>query len=233
MEIFQELDKKSDTLCHFITRFHDTVEYFLPLPINLSKFHNLRTLKIDEAFIFEPKFEKNGFQKLENLQMNYIDINIITRMIKNSGGNLRKILMNDFNSNNYYEETLVLIRTIYENCPLVECLSIYFTSSGDHLVEFENLLKACPKLKVLLLEVHEYVNDINKDEDKPYEEERYASSEKLSNVLLRAASINLREIGFFHYPKFSPKILGEFLEKWREDGVIEVFKHISRREVTF
>ena len=105
-------------------------------------------------------------------------------------------MINDYfiESDDFYEQSLSLIKVIYEKCPLVEYLSIAFPSSKEHSIEFEKLLKVCQKLRVLSLDIYDA---------------------ELLKVLNRSAPINLREIRFFNDLQFSLETLEAFLGKWK------------------
>ncbi|CAG8436313.1 11150_t:CDS:1 [Funneliformis mosseae] len=207
--------KKADTLIHFVINLYYHDYYYTPLMIKFSKLLNLKTLKIDVSYLeFEDQLRTSTFRNLESFQIDLIEINTVVCIIKNCGGRLRKILIDDYNfDENFYEESLILIRTIYEHCPLIEYLTLTFLSSKEHFIEFEKLLVICQNLKVLLLEISESINDVNEYE--LIEGKRFLSGERLLNVLVRSAPFNLREIRFFGYFKFSLIILEEFLENWR------------------
>src|SRR5204863_1195730 len=124
--------------------------------------------------------------------------------IKNSGGCLRKILIyeysiddDDDDDDKINNDSLNLIRIICENCPLVEYLSLpIFSSSFDHFNEFEKLLGICQKLRSLYFR------------DTYYYQEHGSESEyveNLSNMLIRAAPSNIRNIGFGFEIVFSLK----------------------------
>jgi hypothetical protein len=53
----------------------------------------------------------------------------------------------------------MLIRVIYENCPLIECLSLIFPSSKEHFVEFETLLNHCQNLLIIIKNIDNVEND--------------------------------------------------------------------------
>ncbi|CAG8642642.1 14249_t:CDS:2 [Funneliformis mosseae] len=210
---FLELSNKADTLIQLVTHFNDYSEYSYEdghLQEIISKFYNLKTLKIYPS-CYGPFDYK--YHNLEVLQIGYILIDTITCIIKSSGGRLRKILINEYDiyEDKFYENTLILIRTIYENCPLVEYLSLIFSPSNQHFSEFEILLQTCQRLKVLLLETESLCA-----------KKRFMSGEKLSHALVRSAPKSLREIGIFYQFKFSPKTLEEFSEGWKGRPAITI-----------
>jgi hypothetical protein len=196
-ETFLALAKKADTLTHFITNFQEECEITFP-PKILSDFHSLQILKLNFHPIFDYSYDeqlkKSDYSNLEIFQLDdFTLISTVSCMIKNSGGRLRKILINnyDIGEENFDEESLILINAIYENCPLLENLSIAFPSSDEHFVKFEKLLKFCQKLKVLVLSI----SNINKilNSHNPHEK-MSESREKLLKALTRSAPSNLREI---------------------------------------
>src|SRR5439155_6583468 len=107
---------------------------------------------------------------------------------------------------------LDFIRAIYENCRLIEYLSLpMFPSSENHFNEFEKLLETCQKLRSLYFQ-----------EFYLFREDGIEYAENLFKVLIRAASVNLRNIKFNYEITFPLKILEEFLEKWRGRPAISI-----------
>ncbi|CAG8713894.1 2969_t:CDS:1 [Funneliformis mosseae] len=184
-----ELVKKVDTITHLITKFHyDHPRYAqLHLELEFPKFHNLEILQI---------------------QLHNIKLSTIVSIIENNRGNLKKIVINEFDMHdeNFYEDSLRLIYTIYENCRSIEFLTLSFFPSESHFIKFEELLKTCQKLKVLLLIY---------DDDSFHDGSNFDPRERLSNILIRSAPISLREIGAFYEFSFSLKSLDNFLDSWR------------------
>jgi hypothetical protein len=222
-ETFLALAKKADTLTHFITNFQEEYEFTFPSRI-LSEFHNLKTLKLNFHPIFDYSYDEqlksSDYPNLETFQLDDITlISTVACIIKNSGGHLRRILVNNYDvvEDNFNEESLILINAVYEHCPLIEYLSLAFPSSDDHFVEFEKLLKHCQKLRVLAISISN-VNEISKSPEK-----MSADREKLLRALTRSSSTNLREIRFFEHFKFSLETLEEFLENWRGRPALSIF----------
>ncbi|CAG8690173.1 14870_t:CDS:2 [Rhizophagus irregularis] len=211
-EIFLVLVKKSHTLTHFISTFREGSIYTFPSEI-LPELYNLKSLKLNFHpifdFYYDEKFTHSIYRNLEILQLcDYILINTVVCIIKNSGGQIRKILINSFDINyNFYEDSLVLIKMIYESCPLIEHLSITFPSSKKHFNEFEKLLLICKELRVLDM------LDANVIEES--QEIKLLYGDNLSKVLIKVTPNNLREIRFCDYFKFSLKTLESFLENWK------------------
>jgi hypothetical protein len=157
---------------------------------------------------YEEQLKTVTYRDLETFELDRIGIDTATCMIKNSGGNLRKISIHEYfiyDDYTFYDNSLKFIRIIYENCPLVEYLSIpVFPSSYNHFNDFEKLLETCQKLRTLYFEDTYY-----------YLEKELGYADNLLNVLIRAAPANLKNIRFNYAIKFSLEILEEFLEKWR------------------
>ncbi|CAB4445350.1 unnamed protein product [Rhizophagus irregularis] len=155
-----------------------------------------------------------AYRNLEILEIDFIDIYQVNCMIKNSLC-LRELRINDFhwNDDNFYNYSLNFIRTICENCYLIEYLTIpVFPLLENHFIEFEKLLKKCQKLRSLNFK-------------EIYYEERseLEFGDYLSNVLIRGASTNLREIRIPYEIKFSLKTLETFLEKWKGRPAVSLY----------
>ena len=140
-------------------------------------------------------------------------------MIKNNGGHFRKIFIE--NCDYYFnedEDCLNYARMIYENCPLIECLPLVFSSSSFD--EFEKLLQTCQNLKAL--SIHMIDNEWNGCEQR--EKEKLEYGEKLSKALIDFAPKKLRAIWFSkHHFKFSLKTLETLLENWRSRTTLSIF----------
>src|SRR5918912_1569181 len=98
--------------------------------------------------------EELVYHNLVVISIDYIALETAVCIINNSGGHLRKILFKyddiDY-EDNFNEVTLIFICIVHENCPLVEYLSLVSSTSNDHFIELEKLLKSCQNLKSLLL----------------------------------------------------------------------------------
>ncbi|CAB4477673.1 unnamed protein product [Rhizophagus irregularis] len=174
----------------------------------------------------KPQLFKNNFFifvycKLEVLNIEQNKLSVISSIIENSGGCLKKVLFSPYNIKcerfNFNEDSLInFIRKIYENCPSIEYLSIAFSPLKEHFIELEKLLKICKNLKSLLLVVIF-------DNEKDTYENSLKNGEELLKILIRSAPINFKEIRFCHRFKFSLEILEEFLEKWRGRHAISLF----------
>jgi hypothetical protein len=170
------------------------------------------------------------YHELEILKLECNSLNVISSIIENSGRRLKKILFRphdviysndsyDFinkNSLDFNESSLDFIRKIYVNCPLIEYLTIAFSPSKEHFIEFEKLLKICQNLKSLFL----VILDVNKRET---DKKRMKYGKKLLKLLIRSAPIYLKEIVFYDDFKFSLENLEEFLEKWRGRFALSIF----------
>jgi hypothetical protein len=213
-EIFIELEKKADNLNHLELFFlyYDSIDHTLMQKL-LPKLHKLKTLIINEfSFINENLLKILIYNDLEILNIDFITIYEASIIIGNSGGNLKKVSIKPYDflyyEDNFRDVSLKFIRKIYENCPLIECLSLAFSPSKDHFIEFEKLLKVCQNLKSLLLFTSNYY--IDETEEKIIE-----NGEEILKILIKSAPNNLRELRFFSDFKFSMKAFEEFLEKWR------------------
>ncbi|GBC32288.1 hypothetical protein GLOIN_2v1764020 [Rhizophagus irregularis DAOM 181602=DAOM 197198] len=213
-EIFLELEKKADILNHLELYFlhFDIFDYTLMQRL-LPKLYKLKTLIINELIYDNKNILKSlVYNDLEILKIDYITIDEASIIIENSGGHLKEVSLKPYNfvyyGGNFSEESLIFIHKIYENCPLIEYLSLTFSPSKDHFTEFELLLKVCQHLKSLLLVTSNiYIRET--------EESTLKNGEELLKILIRSAPINLRELRFFNNFKFSLEALEEFLEKWR------------------
>jgi hypothetical protein len=225
-EIFLALEKKADSLQHLrmLFQYLEGIDDTLLQKI-LPKFHKLKTLAIDDFLHFtEEQVKILVYQDLEILSIEFISLNGISSIVENSGGRLKKILFRpydineiEFNYYNFNEISLKFIRKIYENCPLIEYLSIALFPSKEHFSEFEKLLKICKNLKSLLLIILDM--DIRMRTD----EEMLKNGEILLQILIRSAPINLKEIRFYESDfKFSLESLEEFLKKWRNRPALTI-----------
>ncbi|GBB88125.1 hypothetical protein RclHR1_14640007 [Rhizophagus clarus] len=216
---FLALEKKAVSLNHLRIFFRSiyNIEYTLRtlLQLLLPKFHKLKTLIIEYAFLSftEEQLKNLVYHELEILNIEFSKLNVISSIIENSGGHLKKIIFRsydiiDIEFDNFDENSLNFIRKIYVNCPSIEYLSIVFSPSKEHFIEFEKLLKVCKNLKSLLLTIcNIYEEETN--------EKIIENGEELLKVLISSAPTNLKEIRFYDYFKFSLDNLEEFLGKWR------------------
>jgi hypothetical protein len=211
------LEKKADSLNHLRIFFRCiNVERSL-LRMILPKFHKLKTLIIEDGFLSftEEQLKNLVYHELEILNIELSKLNVISSIVENSGGHLKKILFRPYDiidieldNLHFYGNSLNFIRKIYENCPSIEYLSIAFSPSKEHFTEFEKLLKICKNLKSLLLIIYsEHEDETN--------EKIIENGEELLKVLINSTPTNLKEIRFFDYFKFSLENLEEFLGKWR------------------
>jgi hypothetical protein len=220
-EIFMALTKKADTLNHLVIifQFIDDYEHVF-LQRVLPNLRNLKTLKIDDLTLSnETSLKKLFYRDLEIFKIDYIEIQTTSCIVENSGGHLRKILLKYCSYDDFNVDSLVLIRTICKNCPLIEDLSIVFSSSIEHFIEFEKLLLACQHLKSLLL----IKNSIVDESELLSDEDRFTDGEELLKILIRSAPNKLREIRFFDNFKISLEILENFLESWKGRSPLSIF----------
>jgi hypothetical protein len=227
-EIFLALEKKAENLDHLrlFFKYVDGFENTLLQEI-LSKFYKLKILIFDDYYLYFTEkqlkqLEMQVYHELEILNLECNSLNVISSIIKNSGGRLKKVLFRpydildtDFSSDDFNDNSLNFIRRIYENCPYIEYLSITFPPLNDHFIEFEKLLKICQNLKSLLLIIRNA--DIIETNEK-----RIKNGEKLLKILIRSAPTNLKEIRFYDDFKFSLENLEEFLEKWKGRSALSI-----------
>jgi hypothetical protein len=213
-EIFLELEKKADNLNHLklFFKYYDSFNYILMQRL-LPKLHKLKTLIINEfSFINENLLKTLVYNDLEILNIDFITIEETSIIIENSGGHLKMVSIRPYDfiyyEVNFNEVSLNFIRKIYENCPLIEYLSLAFLPSKEHFIEFEKLLNVCQSLKSLLLITSNYYTRETK-------EKKLENGEEILKVLIKSAPTNLREIRFFNDFKFSLKALKEFLKSWK------------------
>ncbi|GBC06340.1 hypothetical protein RclHR1_06780004 [Rhizophagus clarus] len=215
-EIYLELEKKADTLDHLELIFL-YVDYFYyhytALQDLLPKLYKLKTLIINEFnYDNETMLKMLIYNDLEILDIGYITIHETSIIIENSGGHLKKLSLKPYDfvfyEGNLGEDSLIFIRKIYENCPLIEYLSLAFSPSKDHFIEFEKLLNICQNLKSLLLITSNFYT-------RETEEKILENGKETLKILIRSAPINLRELRFLYGFKVSLKTLEDFLEKWR------------------
>ncbi|GBC09203.1 hypothetical protein RclHR1_08690006 [Rhizophagus clarus] len=228
-KVLLALEKNAEILNHLRIFFLyvEDFEHTLPQKI-FPKFHKLKTLILEDfIFLNQEQFKTLVYRDLEVLNIDHISLNAVSIMIENSGGQLREILLRYYDylyeEHDFDEDSLILIRKIYEHCPSIERLSLAFSPSKQHFIEFENLLKVCQNLKSLLI--------IPYFREEKYEKV-YEYGEELLKILIRSASTNLREIRFFDQFKFSLKILEEFFENWRGRSALTIltFDSIYGRE---
>jgi hypothetical protein len=217
-EIFLALEKKANVLNHIIICFqHEfSIEHTLLQKI-LPKFHKLQTLMIDGYLFFtEEQLRTLAYHDLEILNIENNKLNVISSIIENSGGRLKKVFFRpymtvslEFDDDEFNENSFNFIRKVHEKCPYIEYLSILFSTSKENFTEFEKLLNICQNLKSILI-------DIKNIDEENTGENNLKYGEELLKILIRSAPSNLREIRFCNGFIFSLEILGEFLEKQRD-----------------
>ncbi|CAG8580403.1 20571_t:CDS:1 [Rhizophagus irregularis] len=221
VEIFLALEKKANSL-NYLRVFIDYVNNIAHTLFQeiLPKFYKLKILKIDAyPFFTEEQLKKLKMQvyyDLEILNIEYNELNVISSVIENSGGHLKKILFSPYKTYDYgyppnlKENSLNFIRKVYEYCPSIEYLSILFSPSEEHFTELEKLLKICQNIKSLLIVMKRIVGD------KEY-------GKKLLEILIRSAPMNLKEIRIGKEFKFSLENLKKFLDRWRSRPALSLF----------
>ncbi|CAB4443200.1 unnamed protein product [Rhizophagus irregularis] len=220
-EIFNALKKHVNTLNHFqfdnsLDNYHDDGDYTF-LQDALLGLHNIKILKISSPLLsnnddFNKKLEMVAYRNLEFIEIDFIYIYQVNYIIKNSLF-LRELRINHFcvEKDSFNYDSLNFIRTIYENCFLIEYLTIpMFPLLENYFIEFEILLKKCQNLRSLY-----FKEEYEKGKDLEY-------GDYLSNVLIKEASTNLRKIGIPHGIRFSLETLEAFFEKWKGRQAISI-----------
>ncbi|GBC07555.1 hypothetical protein RclHR1_07530004 [Rhizophagus clarus] len=227
-EIFHMLRNHANTLNHFEISIqydyydfpksiHDDYDYTF-LQYTLLDLHNLKVIEINSPIFlecddFEEELEMVAYRNLEILEIDLINIYQAACMI-NKSFSLRELRIHDYYLSRdwFIDDSLDLIRAIHKNCILIEYLTIpVFPLLTEHFIEFEKLLKNCQKLRSLHFKETYY------EEGKELEFGEY-----LSDVLIREASTNLREIGIPYDIEFSLENLRTFFEKWKGRPAITI-----------
>ncbi|GBB83972.1 hypothetical protein RclHR1_10610002 [Rhizophagus clarus] len=220
-EMLLALGKKTDTIKHLKIDFRHDHHYISRRASKLQdlpKLYKLKSLIINDFRYFNLELLKNCvYHDLEIFKVGYYRLEACSIIIENSGGNLKKIFLGpnkhcqteNLDDNN---NPLIFIRKVYENCPLIEYLSIILTPSKEHFSEFENLLKICQHLKSLLI-IYLYREELIS------EETNLKNGEILLKSLIKSAPINLKEIRVCYDCKFSLESLEDFLEKWKGNAL--------------
>ncbi|RGB36865.1 hypothetical protein C1646_757552 [Rhizophagus diaphanus] len=223
-EIFNVLKKHANTLNHFqfdsySDNYNNDGDYTF-LQDALLELRNLKILKISSPLLsnnddFNKKLEMMPFRNLEFIEIEFIYIYQINYIIKNSLF-LRELKINCFytEKDSFNDDSLDFIRTIYENCFLIEYLTIpMFPLLENYFIEFEKLLKKCQNLRSLYFIYTSNIREGNEFEYWDY----------LSNVLIKEASTNLKEIGIPFGIRFSLETLEAFFEKWKGRPAISIY----------
>ncbi|CAB4411726.1 unnamed protein product [Rhizophagus irregularis] len=221
-ETFLELEKKAGFLNHLKLFFLyiDGFDYKIMQGL-LPKLHNIKTLNFNEfSYINKSILKTLVYNDIEILNIDYFTICETSIIIENSGGHLKEVSLKPYDfileDDNFSDESLIFIRTIYENCPLIEYLSLALFPSRNHFIEFEKLLQVCQNLKSLLLITSNYYTYET-------EEEILENRKEILKILIKSAPTNLREIRFFDDFNFSLEVLEEeLLKKWRDRPALSI-----------
>ncbi|CAB4477765.1 unnamed protein product [Rhizophagus irregularis] len=209
-EILLALEKNANSINHLVLYFMH-IDHTLPKV--LPKLHKLKTLITNFSNFNEEQLKKCVYRDLEILKIEHYNLEAASIIIENSGGHLKKILLEPFefedNVDSFVEDSLVFIRNVRKNCPSIECLSLAFSPSEEHYAEIEELLKVCQNLKLLLLVIFDHTY-----EESFYDEKVLEYGEILLKILISSKPTNIKEIRFYGDFKFSLEVLEEFLRKW-------------------
>ncbi|CAB4460448.1 unnamed protein product [Rhizophagus irregularis] len=222
-DIFMALTKRADTLNHLkvIFQFIDDYEHTFLQKV-LPELHNLRTLKIDDLTLSnESSLKKLFYRDLEIFKIDYIEIQTATCIVENSGGYLRKILLKYCSYDNFNEDSLVLIRTIYKNCPLIEDLSLNsIVDDNDQMSNEDKFSDGEELLKILIRSAPNNLREI-----------RFFDNFKISLESLGSFLEGWRGRPSLSILTSDPVYEGEnyinLVKKYKDDGVIKDF----RREI--
>ncbi|RIA81990.1 hypothetical protein C1645_809822 [Glomus cerebriforme] len=211
-EILWALGNKGDTLNKIEIYFHNTDDFSDRLFENFfPKLHKLKTFIINDVLNFnQSNLRTLAYPNLEIFNVDYVLFDVALCIIENSGGKLKKILLKDHNNydngryeSNFNNDSLYFIRGVYENCPLVECITIFLPPSGIHFSEFEILLRRCNKIKKIVFNI--YMVDVDENVKNFFENE-------FLNILIRSAPASLRKIKFLSKFSFPSETFELFLE---------------------
>ncbi|CAG8726922.1 19973_t:CDS:2 [Rhizophagus irregularis] len=221
-ETFLELEKKAGFLNHLILFFlHVNNSDYATMQRLLPKLHNIKTLKTNEFDFIDERniLDTLVYKDLEILNIDYLSIGETSIIIENSGGHLKEVSLKPLDYlhdlDNFSYESLIFICKIYENCPLIEYLSLALMPSKNHFIEFEKLLQVCQNLKSLLLITSNFYMQRT-------DEEILENRKEILKILIKSAPTNLREIRFFNDFNISLEVLEEFFEKWRVVGINDI-----------
>ncbi|CAB4407608.1 unnamed protein product [Rhizophagus irregularis] len=210
-KVFSTLAKKKNVLNHLKVFFLYVYPYNYTLLFDgvLYKFDKLRSLLIncDDLHFTSEQSNKLKYPNLEILKIDYIKLNVASSVIKNSGGNIKEVILNNQDfvewEENFSDDSLEFIRNICKYCPFIEYLSLALSTTDTHFIALENLLKVCKNLRSLLIIFQS---------DYMYNDT--IIGDKLLDILI-SSKTNLKEIRFFNNFNFSTTSLKKFFEKWR------------------
>ncbi|GBB89109.1 hypothetical protein RclHR1_01580010 [Rhizophagus clarus] len=215
-EILLALENNADVLNHLIISPQSISLYYehTIIQVVLAEFHKLKTLIINDHIPFSKKqLNMLVYHELEIFNIDFISLNDASIIIENSGGNLKEILLRYYDYEYWYDDfdkdSLNFIRKVYINCPVIEYLSLLLSSTTEHFIEFEKLLKTCQNLRSLLL----IISDVD---------DKKEIGEELLNLLIRSAPTNLREIRFLNDFQFSLNNLEEFFKNWKDRPALSI-----------
>jgi hypothetical protein len=215
--ILLALEKNAENINCLKVSFQELDDYqHLLFPNILLKFYNLKELVIGGDISFNNdqlnKLKMMVYKKLEIIKIDYNEsinkLDFISSIVENGGECLKKILFKpNYDAREFNDYSLNFIRKIYQNCPLIEYLSISFSPTTEQFSEFEKLLKICKNLKSLLIVIH---NSGKVESQRKF----LKNGDNLLKLLIRSAPTNLREIRFYDDFKFSLPNLETFFKNW-------------------
>ncbi|GBC32222.1 hypothetical protein GLOIN_2v1764020 [Rhizophagus irregularis DAOM 181602=DAOM 197198] len=206
-KILFALEKSANIIIHLkiFSLFHSDLS-----PSIFPKFHKLKTLIANFDSYSEEQLKMCVYRDLEIFMIDHYNLKAASIIIENSGENIKRILLESYEieeyENYFDEDSLIFMRNIHKFCPSIECLSLIFPPSNEHLTELEKILKICHNLKSLLL----IMLDTNFDE--LTHEGMLENGEYLLEILISSTPINIKEFRFCGDFVFPLEALEKFLE---------------------
>uniref|UniRef100_U9T6H3 F-box domain-containing protein n=1 Tax=Rhizophagus irregularis (strain DAOM 181602 / DAOM 197198 / MUCL 43194) TaxID=747089 RepID=U9T6H3_RHIID len=206
-EILFALEKSANNIIHLNIVFQYICR---SSPKVFPKFHKIKSLIANFESFDKEQLKKCVYRDLEIFMIDYGNLGAASIIIENSGGHLKKILLEPYEiedfEDNFNEDSLTFIRSIHKFCPSIECLSLMFPPSNEHLSELKKLLKICHNLKLLIL----IMVDISYEDIT--QEIFLENGENLLEILISSTPINIKEFRFCGDFDFPLETLEKFLE---------------------
>jgi hypothetical protein len=204
----------------------DTLQYLKinwePITNYLTDLVNLVSLKISGSHNQNDSnwshLGKLSLPRLKFLSADDVPVEILTDLIKNSKGLLTEINITEINIVNKQHkfDKILLIRTIYLNCPNLNFLRLILENSD--IIEFENILINCRFLTVL-----EIIGLFN-----------FSGWHQFFTVLVRSSPTCLFKFGIYYYGNLVevkrnyPSILSFYLKwKWKNPNHFMLLKTVT------
>ncbi|GBB85215.1 hypothetical protein RclHR1_11780007 [Rhizophagus clarus] len=168
----------------------------------LSSFVNLKVLVLDDRcrHMNWNVLRDLSLPSLQILKASGIQLGILANLIKNAGGNLIEIKINKFYPSD--GDMIMIIRTIYQNCPNLKYLKLPIEYIS--FLHLENLLTNCVNLIGLFFIINNNSYLIE-----------YYDWDSLFRILAKYSPINLFKFKFYIYKAPELKSLKLFLDNWK------------------